>query len=126
MCGFIRPPPSQVIQQRGDRTGKENEDSSQNRSKRPIEPGNIEHRGWLLFELAQHLRPEIALEFNSLRRSDSLLEKLFDFFVVFFVVHLAPASTLIELSCLRKMRTARYTRILTRPAEIPTASAILS
>src|SRR6266513_2251393 len=50
---FIRPPASQVIQQRRDRTGKENEDRAQNRSERPIEPGDAHHRGRLLFNQGQ-------------------------------------------------------------------------
>src|SRR6266550_9321795 len=53
MCGFIRPPASQVIQQRQDRTGKENEDRAQNRSERPIEPWDPDHPGGLLLELAE-------------------------------------------------------------------------
>src|SRR6266852_1944167 len=126
MCCFIRPPASQVIQQRRDRTGKENEDRAQDRSESPIEPGDADHKGRLLLELAEHLWPEVAPEFSVPRRSDSLFEKFFDLFIVFFVVHFAPTSTPNELSFLRKMRTARNTRILTRAAEIPMASAILS
>src|SRR6266446_399109 len=126
MCFFIMPPASQVIQQRRDRTGKENEDRAQDRSERPIEPGDANHKGRLLLEFAEHLRPEIAAEFGVLHGVDCCLEERFNFFAIFFICHFAPTSTPNELSFLRKMRTARNTRILTRAAETPIASAILS
>src|SRR6266851_86895 len=125
MCFFIRPPASQVIQQRRDRTGKENEDRAQDRGQCPIEPGDGDHRGRLLFELAEHLRPEVAAEFGVFGGRDRLLEKLFHLFVIFFIAHFALTSTPKELSFLRSIRTARKTRTLTSAAEIPTASAML-
>jgi len=73
-----------VIQQRRDRTGKENEDRAQNRSERPIEPGDTDHRGGLLRELAEHLRPEVAAEFGVLCGRDRLPEELFSSLCYFF------------------------------------------
>src|SRR5712671_4497240 len=126
MCCFIRPPASQVIQQRRDRTGKENEDRAQNRSERPIEPGDTDHRGGLLLELAEHLRPEVATKFGLPCGRDRLLEELFHLLVIFFVAHIALASTRRELSFLRSIRTARKRRTLTSAWEMPTASAMSS
>src|SRR6266436_2884285 len=125
MCFFIRPPASQVIQQRRDRTGKENEDRAQNRSERPIEPGDTNHRGGLLLELAEHLRPEVATKFGLLCGRDRLLEEIFHLFVVCFVAHFALTSTPRELSFLRSIRTARNTRTLTSATDMPAASAML-
>src|ERR1700704_430401 len=122
MCCFIGPPASQVIQQRRDRTGKENEDPAQNRGEHPIEPGDTDHRGGLLHELAEHLRPEVAAESGLLCRRDRLLEELFHLFVIFFVAHFALTSTPRELSFLRSIRTARNTRTLTSAMEMPAAS----
>jgi len=51
-----------------------------------------------------------------------LLEKPLNFFVVFFVAHFAPNFTPNEWSFLRKTRTARTPRTLTRAVGIPTAS----
>src|SRR6266550_8450583 len=122
MCGFIRPPASQVIQQRRDRTGKQNEGRAQNRSEHPIEPGDTGHSGGLLLELAEHLRPEVAAEFGVLGARDRLPEELFHLFAIFFVAHFALTSTPRELSFLRSIRTARKTRNLTSATEIPAAS----
>src|SRR5256885_1628065 len=124
MCRFIRPPDSQVIQQREHRTGKENEDHTQNRSKHPIEPGDTDHRGWLLLEPAEHLRPEVAPEFSVLCGHDRLPEEPFHLFVIFFVAHFTLASTPKELSFLRSIRTARNTRTLTSAVDMPAASAM--
>src|SRR6266480_3577219 len=122
---FIRPPASQVIQQRRDRTGKENEDRAQNRSERPIEPGDAHHRGRLLYKLAEHLRPEVAAEFSVLYARDRLPEERAHLLVIYFVVHFALTSTPKELSFLRSMRTARNTRTLTSATDMPAASAML-
>src|SRR6266480_976304 len=118
---FIRPPASQVIQQRQDRTGKENEDRAQNRSERPIEPGDPDHRGGLLLELAEHLRPEVAAEFGVQCGRDRLPEELFHLFVIFFLAHFALTSTPRELSSC-SIRTARNTRTLTSATDMPAAS----
>src|SRR6266705_3373706 len=124
MCRFIEPPASQVIQQRRDRTGKENKDRAQNRSERPIEPGDPDHRGGLLLEPAEHLRPEVAAEFGVLCGRDRLPEELFHLFVIFFLAHFALTSTPRELSFLRSIRTARKTRTLTSATDMPAASRL--
>src|SRR5947207_13186690 len=101
MCLFIRPPASQVIQQRRDRTGKENEDRAQNRSERPIEPGDTDHRGRLFYKLAQHLRPEVAAEFSVLYARDRLPEERANLLVIYFVAHFALPYPPRESSFLR-------------------------
>jgi len=69
--------------------------------------------------------PKIAAEFGVLHRGDGGLKENLDFRVFFFVVHFGLTSASSGLSFLRSMRTARNTRILTRAAEIPSASAML-
>src|SRR5260370_36013632 len=123
MCCFIRPPASQVIQQRRDRTGKENEDRTQDRSESPIEPGDADHKGRLLLELAEHLRPEVAAELGVLHGGDCCLGERFDFFAVFFIWHFASASSTTESSFLRKIRTARNPRLLTSAGGVPIPSS---
>src|SRR6266478_10095099 len=125
MCFFIRPSASQVIQQRRDRTGKENEDRAQNRSERPIEPGDADHRGRLFYEHVEHLRPEVAAEFSVLYARDRLPKERAHLLVIYFVAHFALTSTPKELSFLRSMRTARKTRTLTSATDMPAASAML-
>src|SRR6266568_3091770 len=125
MCRFIEPPASQVIQQRRDRAGKENEDRAQNCGERPIEPGNTDERDRLFLELAEHLWPQVAAEFRVLRGRDGLLEEIFQLFVIFLFAHFALTSTPKELSFLRSMRTARNTRTLTSATDMPAASAML-
>src|SRR5438552_11297139 len=84
----------------------------------------MERRGRLPFELAEHLRPEVAAELGVLCRRGRLLEEIFHLFVILFTAHFALTSTPKELSFLRRIRTARNTRTLTRATEMPAASAI--
>src|SRR5256884_7021865 len=84
----------------------------------------MQRRGRLLLELAEHLRPEVAAELGVLCRRGRLLEEIFHLFVILFTAHFALTSTPKELSFLRRIRTARNTRTLTRATEMPAASAI--
>src|SRR5437867_2679386 len=85
----------------------------------------MERRGRLPFELAEHLRPEVAAELGVLCRRGRLLEEIFHLFVILFTAHFALTSTPKELSFLRSMRTARNTRTLTSATDMPAASAML-
>src|SRR5207247_5407519 len=108
-----------------DRTGEKEKDGTQNRSERPIEPGNMELRGGGFLQLAEHLRPEVAAEFGVARGRDCLLEELFHLFVVPFATHFALTSMPRQLSFLRSNRTARNTRTLTSATDMPAALAML-
>src|SRR5215472_10339409 len=123
---------SQVIEQCRNCTWVEQEGSGESRGQRPIEPRDVE---WLRLgvETAQHLRPEVALEFSVFHWTERLFQKRLDFLFAFLVGHfavhktivpLAAAATPSELSFLRNRRTARNTRTFTSASEMPAASAI--
>src|SRR5215469_15388277 len=123
---------SQVIEQCRNCTGVEQKSGGQRPGERPIEPRDVE-RLRLGVETAQHLRPEVALEFSVFHWTERLFQKRFDFLFVFlignFAVHgtivpLGAAATPSELSFLRNMRTARNTRTFTSASEMPAASVI--
>src|SRR6476646_7112065 len=120
----MRPPASQVIEQRRDGAGKENENRAQDGSQGPIEPGNFVSRFRLLLDSCEHLGPEVVAEFGVSCGRDGLLEEFFHLFVDFFLAHFTLTSTPRELSFFRNIRTARNTRTFTSDSEIPAAWAM--
>src|SRR5580658_1092848 len=126
LCRFIKPPASQVIEQCRDDPGKKEKSGDGKRGERPVEPGNIVDGERPLFELAKHLRPEVAAEFGILNGRNGLLEEFLHFFVDFFVAHFTLTSTPRELSFFRNIRTARKTLIFTSDSVIPTAEAMFA
>src|SRR5215471_7258944 len=123
---------SQVIEQCRNCTGVEQKSSGQRFGERSIEPRDVK-RLRPGIETAQHLKPEVALEFSVFHWTERLFQKRLDFLFVFLVGHfavhrtvvpLAVAATPSELSFLRNRRTARNTRTFTSASEMPAASAI--
>src|SRR5580693_1835677 len=119
----MEPPALQVIEQGRDDPGKKEKSGDGQRGQRPVEPRYIVDGQRLLFEFAEHLRPQIAAEFAALNGSDRLFEQFFHV-VDFFVAHFAITSGRRELSFFRNIRTARKTLTFTSDSEIPAAWAI--
>src|SRR5712692_7134561 len=104
----------QLIEQRGNHLREDENQSCQERGQRPVKP---RHPQGALLQPAEHLRPEVALELGLADRSARLSKQLSNSFFVLF----AHGSTPRRLSFFRNRRTARKTRDLTAPTEMPRA-----
>src|SRR5712692_10371189 len=109
----------QVVDQDRNRFRGKEKPNRQNRNQSPVKPG---HSCGPLLQPAKHLRPQVTFQLSVRHRRNSPSEDLSNFVVILF----AHGSTPSPFSFLRNKRTARKTRDLTAPTEIPSPSAICS
>src|SRR5712692_4038805 len=117
--GFMASSQSQVVEQDRNRFRGKQKPDRQNGEQSPVKPG---HLGGLLRQPAKHLRPQVTSQLPVRHRRNSTSEDVSNFSVILF----AHGSTPSLFSFLRNNRTARKTRDLTAPTEIPNTWAICS
>src|SRR5713101_1383093 len=110
---------SQVVEQDENRFRGKDKPDRQNGEQSPVKPG---HLGGPPLQPAKHLRPQVAFQLSVRHRRNRPSEDLSNSFIVRF----AHRSTPSPFSFLRNKRTARKTRDLTAPTEIPNAAEICS
>src|SRR5687767_11337338 len=109
----MKPSSSQVVKQCRDHFREEKEQHRQECDQCPVKPGCS--NGLLLIQLPEHSWPQVLLQSCICNRRDSASQEFSKFFIIPFV----HGSTPIRFSLIRSSRTARKTRDLTAPTEIP-------